>query len=104
MALTRLNECKLAKFLITGGAGFIGSAVIRYLIGGTQHTVLNFDKLTYAGNLKSLVDVSGHSRYSFRHGDICDANQVEKVFADFQPDVVMHLAAVARGQVNKRPW
>lgn len=81
------------KFLITGGAGFIGSAVIRFLIEETDHQVLNFDKLTYAGNLESLVSVSGSSRYQFMQGDVCDRGLVSKLFAEFQPDVVMHLAA-----------
>ena len=82
-----------ANFLITGGAGFIGSAVIRFLIGETEHQVLNLDKLTYAGNLEALAIVLGNSRYQFVQGDICDRRLVSKVFADFQPDVVMHLAA-----------
>ena len=80
-------------FLITGGAGFIGSAVIRFLINETDHQVLSFDKLTYAGNLASLQCLSDHPRYQFVHGDICDRVLVAKVFTDFQPDVVMHLAA-----------
>jgi len=70
------------KFLITGGAGFIGSAVIRFLIDETDHQVLNLDKLTYAGNLESLAGVSGNSRYQFVQGDICDRGLVSKLFAD----------------------
>jgi dTDP-glucose 4,6-dehydratase len=81
------------NFLITGGAGFIGSAVIRFLIEETDHQVLNLDKLTYAGNLESLASVSGSSRYQFVQGDVGDRGLVSKLFADFQPDVVMHLAA-----------
>jgi len=81
------------NFLITGGAGFIGSAVIRFLIEETDHQVLNFDKLTYAGNLESLARVAGSNRYQFFQGDICDRALVSKLFSDFQPDVVMHLAA-----------
>ena len=81
------------NFLITGGAGFIGSAVIRFLIEETDHQVLNLDKLTYAGNLESLAGVSGSSRYQFVQGDVCDQGLVSKLFADYQPDVVMHLAA-----------
>lgn len=81
------------KLLVTGGAGFIGSAVIRYLIGHTDAQVVNVDKLTYAGNLESLADVSGDARYAFEHADICDAQQIERIFRDHQPDAVMHLAA-----------
>ena len=81
------------KFLITGGAGFIGSAVIRYLVGKTDHLVLNFDKLTYAGNLESLVGVSANDRYQFVQGDICNRELVESTFSEFQPDIIMHLAA-----------
>jgi dTDP-glucose 4,6-dehydratase len=83
----------LNKFLITGGAGFIGSAVIRFLIQETDHQVLNLDKLTYAGNLESLASVSSNERYQFVQGDVCDRDLVSKLFADFKPDVVMHLAA-----------
>ena len=81
------------NFLITGGAGFIGSAVIRFLIEETDHQVLNLDKLTYAGNLESLVSVSESFRYQFLQGDVCDRGLVSKLFTDFQPDVVMHLAS-----------
>jgi dTDP-glucose 4,6-dehydratase len=81
------------KFLITGGAGFIGSAVIRHIILNTAHDVLNIDKLTYAGNLESLAEVENHPRYSFKRIDICDAAAVEQAVYAFQPDVVMHLAA-----------
>jgi len=81
------------KFLITGGAGFIGSAVIRYIISNTAHDVLNIDKLTYAGNLESLADVENHPRYCFKCIDICDAAAIEQAVQAFQPDIVMHLAA-----------
>jgi dTDP-glucose 4,6-dehydratase len=81
------------NFLITGGAGFIGSAVIRFLIEEPDHQVLNLDKLTYAGNLESLAAVSSNPRYQFVQGDVCDRALVSKLFADFKPDVVMHLAA-----------
>lgn len=81
------------RFLITGGAGFIGSAVIRYLINETTHDVLNLDKLTYAGNLDSLKSIEQNQRYSFKQVDICDGSLVEKVFKQFQPDIIMHLAA-----------
>jgi len=80
-------------FLITGGAGFIGSAVVRYLIGETEHRVVNVDALTYAGNLDSLREVSGSDRYTFVQADIRDAQAMRRVFAEYQPDIVMHLAA-----------
>jgi dTDP-glucose 4,6-dehydratase len=81
------------KILITGGAGFIGSAVSRRLINETQDQVLVFDKLTYAGNLASLRPIAQSDRFSFIQGDICDRNAVETAITDFEPDVVMHLAA-----------
>jgi dTDP-glucose 4,6-dehydratase len=81
------------KILITGGAGFIGSALTRLLIQKTEHEVVVLDKLTYAGNLDSLAEVSSDSRYSFSKTDICDLEDVAKVLADYQPDAVMHLAA-----------
>ena len=79
--------------MVTGGAGFIGSAVVRHLINNTNYRVVNIDKLTYAGNLASLSTISNHPHYNFIRADICDANVMDKVFAEFQPDVVMHLAA-----------
>ena len=81
------------KFLITGGAGFIGSAVIKNIINNTSDSVLNLDKLTYAGNLESLADVSGSRRYEFVRGDVCDRALLGNIFARFKPDIVMHLAA-----------
>lgn len=81
------------KIIVTGGAGFIGSALIRHIINNTNHQVLNIDKLTYAGNLESLVDVESNSRYHFKQIDICNAEAIEKAFNEFQPDVIMHLAA-----------
>jgi len=83
----------MKKIIITGGAGFIGSAVIRYLIKQTDHTVINLDKLTYAGNLESLKEVEHSQRYHFEQIDICDPLRPERMFEQYQPDVVMHLAA-----------
>ena len=80
-------------FLVTGGAGFIGSAVVRELINNTQHRVINLDKLTYAGNLESLTSVEDSERYTFVQADICDAPAMQQLFEQHQPDVVMHLAA-----------
>ncbi len=81
------------KILVTGGAGFIGSAVIRHIIRDTQDSVVNLDKLTYAGNLESLVDVADSDRYYFEQVDICDRTELDRVFSEHQPDMVMHLAA-----------
>ncbi|MFP1683042.1 dTDP-glucose 4,6-dehydratase [Alloalcanivorax sp. C16-1] len=81
------------KILITGGAGFIGSAVVRYIIDHTENSVLNVDKLTYAGNLESLESVSANERYQFEHVDICDRALLERVVDEYKPDAVMHLAA-----------
>ncbi|MBB1323740.1 dTDP-glucose 4,6-dehydratase [Shewanella vesiculosa] len=81
------------KILITGGAGFIGSAVVRHIIANTQDSVINVDKLTYAGNLESLATVNDNSRYHFEQVDICDHAELKRVFATYQPDAVMHLAA-----------
>jgi dTDP-glucose 4,6-dehydratase len=83
----------MKSIIITGGAGFIGSALIRYLINETQHQVINVDKLTYAGNLESLAAIADSSRYHFVQADVCDQQAMDKVFSDFQPDVIMHLAA-----------
>ncbi|PIE42791.1 MAG: dTDP-glucose 4,6-dehydratase [Gammaproteobacteria bacterium] len=81
------------KFLITGGAGFIGSAVIRFLVGNTDHAVVNVDKLTYAGNLENLAAVADSSHYTFYHDDICDRDRMLSIFYEQRPDIVMHLAA-----------
>lgn len=81
------------KILVTGGAGFIGSAVIRHIIQHTQDSVVNVDKLTYAGNLESLLQVESNERYAFEQVDICNRVELDRVFALHQPDAVMHLAA-----------
>ncbi|MGC8121084.1 dTDP-glucose 4,6-dehydratase [Marinobacter sp. VGCF2001] len=81
------------KLLVTGGAGFIGSAVIRHIIQNTQDEVINLDKLTYAGNLESLAEVSDSERYVFEQVDICNRSEVDRVLAQHQPDAIMHLAA-----------
>lgn len=81
------------KILVTGGAGFIGSAVVRHIINNTNDSVLNVDKLTYAGNLESLTSIEDNERYQFAQADICDAVIMTQLFNDYQPDLVMHLAA-----------
>jgi dTDP-glucose 4,6-dehydratase len=81
------------KILVTGGAGFIGSAVIRHIISNTQDSIINVDKLTYAGNLESLVSIESSDRYVFEQVDICDRAELDRVFKQHQPDAVMHLAA-----------
>ena len=87
------NKILKKRFMITGGAGFIGSSLIRFLIEKTSHQVLNLDKLTYASNIESLKNVSKNSRYQFVQGDICNKEIISKLFTEFKPDIVMHLAA-----------
>ena len=91
MKIKTKNEKR--KIIVTGGAGFIGSAVIRHLINDTEHTVVNVDKLTYAGNLESLKSIEGNERYTFEQVDICDATELKRLFNEHKPDIVMHLAA-----------
>lgn len=81
------------KILVTGGAGFIGSAVVRHIINNTNDSVINIDKLTYAGNLDSLSEVNSNPRYIFEKIDVCDKKELDRAFNQYQPDVVMHLAA-----------
>lgn len=81
------------KILITGGAGFIGSALIRYILKNTSHVVVNIDKLTYAGHIESLESVSNSENYNFEKVDICDKNEIGRIFKKYAPDAVMHLAA-----------
>ncbi len=89
-----IEEKTMSKTIfITGGAGFIGSALVRFLIENTEHRVVNFDKLTYAGNLESLESIASSARYHFVHGDINDCNLVSDTFNKYQPDWIMHLAA-----------
>ncbi len=79
--------------IVTGGAGFIGSAVVRHLIEHSDYRVVNFDKLTHAGNLESLTSVADNPRYQFEKGDICNTREVKNLFIEFKPSAVMHLAA-----------
>jgi dTDP-glucose 4,6-dehydratase len=81
------------KILVTGGAGFIGSAVIRNIINNTNDSVINLDKLTYAGNLESLSDIENSERYAFEQVDICNRAELDRIFIQYKPDVIMHLAA-----------
>lgn len=91
--LVYICKGKLMKLLITGGAGFIGSAVIRHIINNTTDHIVNVDKLTYAGNLESIAEIGDSERYAFELVDICHRTKLERVFSNYKPDAVMHLAA-----------
>lgn len=91
--VTRPDANQPLRFLVTGGAGFIGSAVVRHLVAETPHEVMNLDKLTYAGNLDNLAGIDADPRYRFAQVDICDAAKMRDTIDGFAPDIIMHLAA-----------
>jgi dTDP-glucose 4,6-dehydratase len=89
----QMSDSRVLRVLVTGGAGFIGSALVRHLVANTKHHVLNLDKLTYAGDLRSLGSAIDSTRYAFVEADVCDRGAMRAAFESFQPDVVVHLAA-----------
>lgn len=91
--MSHTTAAQAIRILVTGGAGFIGSALVRHIIRNTQDTVLNLDKLTYAGNLESLAEVNTSARYQFEQADICDRAALDRILAQYKPQAVMHLAA-----------
>lgn len=94
MTTKSISESNFMKtFFVTGGAGFIGSAVVRHIINNTNHKVINIDKLTYAGNLESLIEIEKSDRYHFEQVDICDSSSLNDLFNKYSPNYVMHLAA-----------
>src|SRR5262245_46711557 len=95
------------RVIVTGGAGFIGSALCRFLIEKTTADVLNIDKLTYAGNLASLTSIAVHPRYRFAKADVCNVEAIFSIISDFEPDAIVHLAAeshVDRSIIGSRPF
>lgn len=88
-----MNDRDVSTIIVTGGAGFIGSALVRYLIRSTNHRIVNLDKLTYASNIGSLRDIADSERYCFEQGDICNLSLCQKIINDYQPAAIMHLAA-----------
>ena len=84
---------KKYTILVTGGAGFIGSALVRHIISNTAHKVVNIDKLTYSGNLESLESITEDNNYIFEQVDICNSKELTRVFEENKPDIVIHLAA-----------
>ena len=83
----------MKKFIVTGGCGFIGSTLIRHIIKVTDHKVINIDKLTYAGSLDPLIEIKDKINYSFKKIDICDAVRINRLFREYKPDIIIHLAA-----------
>lgn len=90
--IIEIDKGLIVKILVTGGAGFIGSAVIRHIIKNTTNSVINLDKLTYAGNLQSLESIDNSERYSFEQVDICERSEIDRVLNQYKPDAIMQKA------------